>query len=202
MNISLSPFAPENLVSRDGFGSPAPRQPAHLHTQAESNAYLRDSSRLCMSKLFSNGSSVPPRVSLLISILRLNLMLTYGIPPDCVCQNYSRMAAAPRGRAIPYKRTLVLCRIVSSRFKGAVRTNPPRLFCNFEFCIFRFRVGSSPEGFSRWKGGILVIYVVGTCVVFVLPGIFYFQVIRVSPSVDVVTGHIKATNRNAVLTFF
>ena len=35
-NISLSPFAPENLVSRDGFGSPVPRQPAHLNTQAES----------------------------------------------------------------------------------------------------------------------------------------------------------------------
>ena len=39
MNISLSPFAPENLVSRDGFGSPIPRQPAHLHDQAESDAY-------------------------------------------------------------------------------------------------------------------------------------------------------------------
>ena len=34
--ISLSPFAPESLVSRDGFGSPVTRQPAHLHTQAES----------------------------------------------------------------------------------------------------------------------------------------------------------------------
>ena len=34
MNISLSAFVPENLVSRDGFGSPVPRQPAHLHTQA------------------------------------------------------------------------------------------------------------------------------------------------------------------------
>ena len=45
MNISLSSFAPENLVSRDGFGSPVPRQTAHLHTQAESGAYLRDSSR-------------------------------------------------------------------------------------------------------------------------------------------------------------
>ena len=45
MNISLSPCAPENLVLRDGFGSPVPRQPAHLHTQAESGAYLRDSSR-------------------------------------------------------------------------------------------------------------------------------------------------------------
>ena len=39
MNISLSAFAPENLVSRDGFGSPVPRQPAHLHTQAESGVY-------------------------------------------------------------------------------------------------------------------------------------------------------------------
>ena len=31
-SISLSAFVPENLVSRDGFGSPVPRQPAHLHT--------------------------------------------------------------------------------------------------------------------------------------------------------------------------
>ena len=32
---------PENLVSRDVFSRPVPRQPAHLHTQAESGAYLR-----------------------------------------------------------------------------------------------------------------------------------------------------------------
>ena len=46
INISLSASAPENLVSRDGFGSSVPRQPAHLHTQAEYEygAYLRDSS--------------------------------------------------------------------------------------------------------------------------------------------------------------
>ena len=41
-----TPFAPENLVSRDGFGSLVPRQPAHLHTQAESGPYMRDSSRV------------------------------------------------------------------------------------------------------------------------------------------------------------
>ena len=46
INISLSAFVPENLVSRDGFGSLVPRQPAYLHTQAESGAYLRDSSRV------------------------------------------------------------------------------------------------------------------------------------------------------------
>ena len=44
----LSAFAPENLVSRDGFGGPVPRQPAHLHnTTAESGTYLlRGSSRV------------------------------------------------------------------------------------------------------------------------------------------------------------
>ena len=42
----MSPFVPVCLVSRDGFGSPVPRQPAHLHTQAEYGAYLRGSSRV------------------------------------------------------------------------------------------------------------------------------------------------------------
>ena len=45
-NIPLSPCVPENLVSRDGFSRPVPRQPAHLHTQAEYGAYLRDSSQV------------------------------------------------------------------------------------------------------------------------------------------------------------
>ena len=40
MSSCLFPFAPENLVSRDGFGNhPIPRQPAHLHTQVESGAH-------------------------------------------------------------------------------------------------------------------------------------------------------------------
>ena len=51
-DISSSDFAPENLVSRDGFGSPVPRQPAHPHTQAESGAYLPDSSRVQRWRLF------------------------------------------------------------------------------------------------------------------------------------------------------
>ena len=45
-NIPLSPCVPENLVSRDGFSRPVPRHPAHLHTSAESGAYLRDSARV------------------------------------------------------------------------------------------------------------------------------------------------------------
>ena len=52
MNISLSAFAHENLVSRDGLGSPVPRQPAHLYTQAESGAYLRDPSRVLRRRPF------------------------------------------------------------------------------------------------------------------------------------------------------
>ena len=45
---------PENLVSRDRFIRPVPRQPAHLHsiTQAESGAYLRDSSRVLRRRPF------------------------------------------------------------------------------------------------------------------------------------------------------
>ena len=39
MNVSLSAFAPENLVSRDGIGSLVPRQPVYLYTtQAEFGA--------------------------------------------------------------------------------------------------------------------------------------------------------------------
>ena len=45
-DIPLSPCVPENLVSRDGFSRPVLRQPADLHTQTESGAYLRDSSRV------------------------------------------------------------------------------------------------------------------------------------------------------------
>ena len=54
MNILLSPYAPENLVSRDGFSRPVPRQPAHyLHTQAECGAYSRDSSGFPRRRLFT-----------------------------------------------------------------------------------------------------------------------------------------------------
>ena len=36
MHFSLSPFVPENSVSRDGFGRPVPRHLLILHTKAES----------------------------------------------------------------------------------------------------------------------------------------------------------------------
>ena len=67
----MSPFTPENLVSRDRFGSPVPRQPAHLHTQAEPGAYLlRDSSRfprrrpfICLNRHTPSGQSRVYRVT-------------------------------------------------------------------------------------------------------------------------------------------
>ena len=47
MNISLSAFVPEHLISLDEFGSPVPCQSVLLRTLlAESGAYLRDSSRV------------------------------------------------------------------------------------------------------------------------------------------------------------
>ena len=62
-NIPLSPYAPDNLVSRDRFSSPVSCQPAHLHTQAESGAYLRYSSRvprrrpfICLKPPYAIGS--------------------------------------------------------------------------------------------------------------------------------------------------
>ena len=54
MNISPSALsAPEHLVSRVGFDSPVSRQLVHLHTQAESGAYLRDSSRVPLRRPFT-----------------------------------------------------------------------------------------------------------------------------------------------------
>ena len=44
INISLSPFASENLILRDGFGS--------LHTQAAPGAYFQDSPRFSRRCLF------------------------------------------------------------------------------------------------------------------------------------------------------
>ena len=68
-NIPLFPCVPENLVSRDGLSRPVPRQPDHLHTQAESGAYLRDSYRvpqrrpLFMKPPYPSGQSLVYRVT-------------------------------------------------------------------------------------------------------------------------------------------
>ena len=65
MNISLSAFAPENLVSRDGSDNPILLQLAHLHTRAESGAYLWDSSRVPRRRpfIYSFKTAICHRVS-------------------------------------------------------------------------------------------------------------------------------------------
>ena len=60
-NISLSPCVPENLVLRGGFSRPVPRQPTHLHTQARSGAYLRESSRVPRQRFIMKPSGATKR---------------------------------------------------------------------------------------------------------------------------------------------
>ena len=66
MNISLSPFAPENLASRDGFGRPVPRQPI-----------LSPRGYTCITHHMYNTSLV----TLVITIVsvRCGTMVYYGI---------------------------------------------------------------------------------------------------------------------------
>ena len=117
---SLSSFAPENLVSRDGFGSSVPRQPAHLHTQTDS-AYGISLSPFAPENLASrNGSAIPSRVSLLISILRLNLVLTYGIPLQFRGGAYRFILTAKHHRVTQLRTDGVHCR-------GSAGTGPVNL---------------------------------------------------------------------------
>ena len=60
MSISLSPFAPEKLVSPDGFGRPSPHQTAHspyILSQAESagivDNYVEDIYIMALSAFLS-----------------------------------------------------------------------------------------------------------------------------------------------------
>ena len=58
--ILLSSYKPGNLVSRDGFSHPVPHQPAHLHTQAGSDAYSWDSSRFPRRRPFIDLNRCTP----------------------------------------------------------------------------------------------------------------------------------------------
>ena len=75
MIFSLSPFAPENLVSLDGFGNPVPCQPAHLHTQAESGTY-----------------GIPPEFRGCVHLLSAHIIMYYecsSIYNICICPSHS-----------------------------------------------------------------------------------------------------------------
>ena len=77
MNISVSAFAPKNLVSLDGFGSPVTRQPAHLRTHAESGAYLRDSSPVRRWRPFIYLK--PPYTIGVVRVYRVPQLCTDGV---------------------------------------------------------------------------------------------------------------------------
>ena len=61
----MSAFAPENLVWRDGFSNPVPRQPVHLHTQAVGNVE-------CLKKNQNapRPSEHPPVRSVVVRLIR------------------------------------------------------------------------------------------------------------------------------------
>ena len=115
MSISLTSFAPENLVSRDRFGSPVPRQPAHLHTQAEFGAYLRDSSRFPRRHPYiylncQTTPSVQSRVYRLITQLRIDGVYcreSAGIGPVNAIQSSSK-------RMLPWQVTMDQLKCASS----------------------------------------------------------------------------------------
>ena len=69
--MSLSAFAPENLVSRDGLGSPVLRQLIHLHNQAESGAHIRDFSRVPRQRLFMYFKHTPSGQSRVYRVTQL-----------------------------------------------------------------------------------------------------------------------------------
>ena len=79
MNISPSPFAPENLAARDGFDSPVPRQPPHLQTHAKYGAYLPDFSRVPRRHLFIYYFKPPYAIGSVPRVYRVAQLGTDGV---------------------------------------------------------------------------------------------------------------------------
>ena len=108
INISLSPFAPENLVSWDGFGSSTvPRLPAHLHTQAESGACFRGSSRAPRRRPFIyylNRHTTPSGQS---RVYRVTHLRTDGVHcRESAGTGPVNLKVVPNGRVLPWQVTI------------------------------------------------------------------------------------------------
>ena len=80
MNFFLTPFAPENLASRDGFGHLVLRHPVRslLYTQTESVAYSRDSSRFPRRRPFIYLNRRTPSGQ--SRVYRVTQLRTDGVP--------------------------------------------------------------------------------------------------------------------------
>ena len=110
MNIPLSPCVPENLVSRDGFSRPDPRQPAHLHTQAESGAYLRDSSRVPRRRPFMKP---PYDIGSVPSLSGHAIAYRWRSLPR-VCRHRASKPQGSSERVLPWQVTMVILRIYNA----------------------------------------------------------------------------------------
>ena len=79
MNIPLSPFASDSLVSRDGFSRSVPYQPAHfpLSSEAEYGSYSRGSSRFQRRRPFIDLNCHTPLGQ--CRVYRVTQMRTNGV---------------------------------------------------------------------------------------------------------------------------
>ena len=105
---------PENLVSRDGFSRSVPRQPAHLRTQAESGAYLRDSSRLPRRRPFTYFKP-PYAIGSVPSLSSHAIAYRWRSLPRVP----RHRASKPQGsseRVLPWKVTMCVCVFSSHSF--------------------------------------------------------------------------------------
>ena len=90
---------PENLVSRDSFGSSVPSQRAHLHTQAdESGAYLWDSSRVPRRRLYIYLNRHTPSGQ--SRIYRVTKLRTDGVHHNIVTAHVKLLGRFARNRPV------------------------------------------------------------------------------------------------------
>ena len=114
MNTLLFPYLPENLVSRDGLSSPVPRQPAHLHTQAESGAYLRDSSRVARRRPFMKS---PHAIGSVPSLSGHAIAYRWRLLPR-VCRHRASRPEGSSKRVLPWQVTMdqLICASLSHTY--------------------------------------------------------------------------------------
>ena len=133
IDISLSAFTPENMVPRDGFRSPVPRQPPRLHTQAESGAYLRNSSRVPRRRPFIYFK--PP--------------YAFGSVPSL-----SGHANAYRWRSLPRVRRhrASRCQRSSERVLPPKVTMDPLIYASLSPTYYWYEVGMLKVPSARYRG--------------------------------------------------
>ena len=146
MSIPLSLCVPENPVSRDGFGSPVPRQPAHLHTQAESGAYLlRDSSRVLRPRPFMKP---PYAIGSVRSLSSHAIAYRWRSLPKIRRHRASKFQSSSE-RVLPWQVTMdqLLCAIITNRKSARSKVNE---FKRVQRALTRHKISlGTPEATRR-----------------------------------------------------